>query len=112
MSAETPTAWASALIRVPDDVQGEARQKLLAYLLALALARPTRGDRMSFLIASPFATGRTSKAWPQNCSETRVFWYGSLRQNGRNRKALSHLPHLAQCRPSTIGIAKFFQAKG
>jgi hypothetical protein len=34
---------------VPDDVQGEARQKLLAYLLALALARPTRGDRMAFL---------------------------------------------------------------
>jgi hypothetical protein len=27
MSAETPTAWASALIRVPDDVQGVARQK-------------------------------------------------------------------------------------
>ena len=26
MSAETPTASASALIRVPDDVQGEARQ--------------------------------------------------------------------------------------
>ena len=37
---------------------------------------------------------------------------GSLSQNVRNGRPLSHLHHLARFRPGTIGIAKSIQAKG
>jgi hypothetical protein len=39
----SPTAWAATLLRVEDDIRGQPRLKLLAYLLALALARPGSG---------------------------------------------------------------------
>ncbi len=39
----SPTIWAATLLRVSDDIRGERRQRLLAYLLALALARPDPG---------------------------------------------------------------------
>ncbi len=39
----SPVSWAATLLRVEDDVLGQPRQRLLAYLLALALARPTPG---------------------------------------------------------------------
>lgn len=39
----SPANWAHTLLRVEDDIRGQPRQKLLAYLLALALARPCRG---------------------------------------------------------------------
>jgi hypothetical protein len=39
----SPTDWAAALLRVEDDIRGQPRQRLLAYLLALALARPCPG---------------------------------------------------------------------
>jgi hypothetical protein len=39
----SPTAWAATLLRVEDDIRGEPRQRLLAYLLGLALARPGAG---------------------------------------------------------------------
>jgi hypothetical protein len=35
----SPTDWANALLRVEDDIRGQPRQRLLTYLLALALAR-------------------------------------------------------------------------
>lgn len=35
--------WANALLRVEDDICGQPRQRLLVYLLALALARPSPG---------------------------------------------------------------------
>ena len=38
-----PADWASALLRVDDDIVGQDRQKLLTYLLTLALARPAPG---------------------------------------------------------------------
>jgi len=38
-----PRDWASALSRARDDVTGQSRQRLMAYLLALALARPSPG---------------------------------------------------------------------
>ncbi|MEA2754691.1 MAG: hypothetical protein QOJ54_980, partial [Aliidongia sp.] len=38
-----PTAWAAALLRVEDDIREQPRQRLLTYLLAMALARPSRG---------------------------------------------------------------------
>jgi hypothetical protein len=38
-----PSEWAAALIRLEDNILGEPRQRLLAYLLALALARPGAG---------------------------------------------------------------------
>ncbi len=41
--AANPAVWAEVLVRAHDDVGGQARQKLMAYLLALALAQPTRG---------------------------------------------------------------------
>jgi hypothetical protein len=39
----SPTAWAATLLRVEDDIRGEPRQRLLAYLRGLALARPGAG---------------------------------------------------------------------
>jgi hypothetical protein len=39
----SPTDWAATLLRAKDDIRGEPRQRLLAYLLALALARPAPG---------------------------------------------------------------------
>ena len=39
----SPTEWAAVLVRTEDDVSGQPRQRLLAYLLALALARPSPG---------------------------------------------------------------------
>ncbi len=39
----SPTAWAATLLRVEDDIREQPRQRLLAYLLALALARPGPG---------------------------------------------------------------------
>lgn len=42
LRAPTPV-WAGTLRRAQDDVHGQARQRMLAYLLALALARPTPG---------------------------------------------------------------------
>jgi hypothetical protein len=38
-----PSEWAAALVRLEDNILGEPRQRLLAYLLALALARPGAG---------------------------------------------------------------------
>jgi hypothetical protein len=38
-----PSKWASAVKRCRDDVEGQTKQRLLAYLLALALARPSKG---------------------------------------------------------------------
>lgn len=38
-----PTVWAATLRRVDDDIRGQRRQRLLAYLLALALAKPSPG---------------------------------------------------------------------
>ncbi len=40
---ESPTAWAATLLRVEDNIRGLPRQRMLAYLLALALARPGPG---------------------------------------------------------------------
>ncbi len=39
----SPSKWAAALIHLEDDIRGQPRQRLLAYLLALALARPGPG---------------------------------------------------------------------
>lgn len=39
----SPAEWANALSHARDDLSGQQRQRLLAYLLALALARPLRG---------------------------------------------------------------------
>jgi hypothetical protein len=39
----SPTAWATALLRVEDDIREQPRRRLLAYLLALALAHPVPG---------------------------------------------------------------------
>jgi hypothetical protein len=39
----SPTTWAATLLRVEDDIRGQPRQRLLAYLLTLALARPGPG---------------------------------------------------------------------
>ncbi len=39
----SPSVWAATLLRVEDDIGGQPRQRLLAYLLALALARPSPG---------------------------------------------------------------------
>ena len=39
----SPSEWASALVRLEDDICGQPRQRLLTYLLALALARPGPG---------------------------------------------------------------------
>lgn len=38
-----PAVWAGTLRRVDDDIQGQTRQRLLSYLLALALAQPSVG---------------------------------------------------------------------
>jgi len=43
-----PADWASALLRVDDDIVGQDRQKLLTYLLTLALARPAPGSEPLF----------------------------------------------------------------
>jgi hypothetical protein len=42
MSCST-AEWADAVMRARDDLSGQQRQRLLTYLLALALARPARG---------------------------------------------------------------------
>lgn len=47
----SPPEWASALLRVRDDLRGQQRQKLLAYLLAVALARPGSGCEPLFEMA-------------------------------------------------------------
>ena len=39
----SPTEWANTLLQTRDDLFGQQRQRFLAYLLALALARPLRG---------------------------------------------------------------------
>ena len=39
----SPTTWAATLLQAKDDIRGRPRQRLLAYLLALALARPGSG---------------------------------------------------------------------
>lgn len=39
----SPADWAKSLLRIQDDIRGKARQKLLAYLLTLALASPRPG---------------------------------------------------------------------
>jgi hypothetical protein len=39
----SPALWAETVARAQDDISGEARQNLLAYLLSLALAQPIRG---------------------------------------------------------------------
>jgi hypothetical protein len=39
----SPMAWAATLLRAEDDIRGQPRQRLLAYLLALALGRPGPG---------------------------------------------------------------------
>jgi hypothetical protein len=39
----SPNVWAATLVRVKDDIQGQPRQVLLAYFLALGIARPTLG---------------------------------------------------------------------
>jgi hypothetical protein len=41
--ASSPKDWAAAFSRSRDDVSGQSRQRLMAYLLALALAKPVRG---------------------------------------------------------------------
>jgi hypothetical protein len=35
--------WAAAVSRARDDIEGQTKQRLMAYLLALALARPSKG---------------------------------------------------------------------
>lgn len=37
------SVWGATLLRIEDDLEGQPRQRLLAYLLALALARPSPG---------------------------------------------------------------------
>ena len=43
-----PTIWAATLRRVSDDIRGPQRQRLLSYLLALALAKPSPGCELLF----------------------------------------------------------------
>jgi hypothetical protein len=38
-----PSRWALAVQRSRDDIEGQTKQRLMAYLLALALARPSKG---------------------------------------------------------------------
>ena len=47
----TPRIWASTLARARDDVSGQPRKRLSAYLLALALAQPSRGCEPLFEFA-------------------------------------------------------------
>jgi hypothetical protein len=44
----SPGDWAAALARCQDDATGQSRQRLMAYLLALALARPVPGCELLF----------------------------------------------------------------
>jgi hypothetical protein len=46
--ASSPKDWAAALARSRDDVSGQSRQRLMAYLLALALAKPLPGCELLF----------------------------------------------------------------
>lgn len=47
----SPAKWAATLVRARDDIHGYPRQRLLAFLLALALARPKPGCEALFEIA-------------------------------------------------------------
>jgi hypothetical protein len=44
----SPKDWAAALARSLNDVRGQSRQRLMAYLLALALAKPVPGCELLF----------------------------------------------------------------
>jgi len=46
--ASSPKDWAAALVRSSDDASGQWRQRLMAYLLALALAKPEPGSELLF----------------------------------------------------------------
>jgi hypothetical protein len=46
--AAPPSAWAAALKRSEDDVNGQTKQRLFAYLLAIALARPSSESEFLF----------------------------------------------------------------
>jgi hypothetical protein len=46
--SSSPAEWAAALSRSRDNVSGQTRQRLMAYLLALALAKPVPGSEPLF----------------------------------------------------------------